>query len=156
MGRSRDAIASKKVGKRKPKVGPALKVKSVIFVPRTPSSRLCKQLRAEEQRLAVITGYRVKVQDRGGTQLRRILCRKNPYREIPCGRQSCMVCKNGKGGQCRRRNITYQTSCDNCKANNLQAGIENTPDTVAHYFGESFWSASGRSTDHISDYHQNG
>ena len=43
----------------------AFKVKSVIFVPRTPSSRLCKQLRAEEQRLAVITGYRAKVQERG-------------------------------------------------------------------------------------------
>ena len=98
------------------------------------------------------TGYRVKVQERGGTQLRRILVKKNPFPEIPCGREFCMMCKNGKGGQCRRRNISYKTTCDNCKANNLQAGVENTPETVAHYIGESFRSGAERSANHISDY----
>ena len=149
---NRDQKVHKKIGKRKSKTGPATKIKSVIFVPRTPSSRLYKQLRAEELRLAEITGYRVKVQERVGTQLRRILVKKNPLPEIPCGHESCMMCKNGKGGQCRRRNISYKTTCDNCKANNLQAGVENTPETVAHYIGESFRSGAERSANHISDY----
>ena len=60
----------------------ALKVKSVIFVPRTPSSKLCKLLRAEEQRLAFITGYcfsdqdvqRIADDDFSYCQLRPLLC----------------------------------------------------------------------------------
>ena len=84
---------TKKVKKEKSKTSPSLKVKSVVFVPRTPSSKLAKLLRAEEQRLAVTTGYRVKIQERSGTQLRRILCSKSPLPTIPCGRDSCLMCK---------------------------------------------------------------
>ena len=73
---------TKKVKKNKMKNSLALKVKSVIFVPRTPSSKLCKLLRAEEQRLAFITGYcfsdqdvqRIADDDFSYCQLRPLLC----------------------------------------------------------------------------------
>ena len=67
----------------------ALKVKSVVFVPKTQSSKLVKLLRSEEQRLAITTGYRVKIQERSGVQLRSILVKKNPVPTIVCGRDSC-------------------------------------------------------------------
>ena len=121
---------TKKVKKNKMKNSLALKVKSVIFVPRTPSSKLCKLLRAEEQRLAVTTGYRVKIQERNGIQLRRILC-KRPIPPIFCGRDSCMICKPGGAGDCRRRNILYINTCDNCKASNAAAGVESTAANTA-------------------------
>ena len=51
------------------------KVKSVMFVAHSPSSKLVKLLRKEEHNLSVITGYRVKYQERSGDRLRRILCK---------------------------------------------------------------------------------
>ena len=142
----------KKVKKDKSKTSPSLKVKSVVFVPRTPSSKLAKLLRAEEQRLAVTTGYRVKIQERSGTQLRRILCSKSPLPTIPCGRDSCLMCKVDGSGDCRRRNILYHNSCDNCSADNAAKGVESTAANTAAYWGESFRSASERSLEHLQDY----
>ena len=125
----------------------ALKVKSVIFVPRTPSSTLCKLLRAEEQRLAHATGYRVKIQERNGKQVRRILC-KRPIPPMFCGRDSCMICKPGGSGDCQRRNILYLNTCDNCRAANAAAGVKSNAANTAGYFGESFRSGSERSAEH--------
>ena len=112
------------------------KVKSVLFVPRSTGSKLCKMLRAEEQKLTEITGYRIKVVERSGDQIRRILCKKDPFEGAPCGRETCMVCKPEGKGNCRRRNITYQTTCDNCEKRNQEAGVENTADNVSKYVGE--------------------
>ena len=127
------------------------KVKSVLFVPRSTGSKLCKMLRAEEQKLTEITGYRIKVVERSGDQIRRILCKKDPFEGAPCGRETCMVCKPEGKGNCRRRNITYQTTCDNCEKRNQEAGVENTADNVSKYVGESNRSAAERSKEHLSD-----
>ena len=108
-------------------------------------------LREEEKKLSGITGYRVKIQEINGTQIRRILCRKNPFQGIPCQRPTCMVCKEGGKGDCRRRSITYQTTCDTCKARNAAAGVENTPENVGSYWGESYRSAAERSAEHLHD-----
>ena len=130
----------------------SFKVKSVVFVPRTQSSKLVKLLRSEEQRLAVTTGYRVKIQERSGVQLRRILVKKNPVPSIECGRENCLVCKENGSGDCRRRNILYKNSCDNCRAANAAAGIESTDENTAAYWGESFRSPGERSGEHLQDY----
>ena len=39
-----------------------------------------------------------------------------------------MVCKEHGKGDCRRRSVTYQTTCDTCRARNAAAGVENTPE----------------------------
>ena len=109
-------------------------------------------LRAEEQKLTEITGYRIKVVERSGDQIRRILCKKDPFEGAPCGRETCMVCKPEGKGNCRRRNITYQTTCDNCEKRNQEAGVENTADNVSKYVGESNRSAAERSKEHLSDF----
>ena len=120
-------------------------------MPRSTGSKLCKMLRAEEQKLTEITGYRIKVVERSGDQIRRILCKKDPFEGAPCGRETCMVCKPEGKGNCRRRNITYQTTCDNCEKRNQEAGVENTADNVSKYVGESNRSAAERSKEHLSD-----
>ena len=85
----------------------APQVKAVLFVPRSNDSLLCKRLRAEESKLADITGWRCKIVEKSGDQLRRILCQKNPF-IMPCNRKdTCMVCW-GKGSKERRQCGTVQ------------------------------------------------
>ena len=92
-----------------------LEVKSVMFVPHTPGSKLANRLRKEERRVSSITGYRVKIVERTGTQLWRMFCKKNPFSGLPCGREKCLTCKDEKNsGTCRKRNITYIMTCDTC------------------------------------------
>ena len=151
-----------------------LKIKSVIFVPRTGSTALCKRLRAEEQNLSRITGYGVKVQERSGTQLRKILCNgKTAWNDVQCQRPWCMVCQGsqggqgGKGGQCRRRNQTYFTICNFCeqKKKDAEAGVKTQDDTKEHseakedikmtvwrYGGETGRSLAERSRDHYQGF----
>ena len=68
-----------------------------------------------------------------------------------CGRDSCMICKPGGSGDCRRRNILYLNTCDNCRAANAAAGVESTAANTAGYLGESFRSGSERSAEHLQD-----
>ena len=61
------------------------KIKSVLFVPRTERGELFNRLWEEKS----------------GTQLCRILCKRNPWVGQDCGDSEA------GGGDCRRRNITY-------------------------------------------------
>ena len=92
------------------------KIKAVLFVPRSEKGELLSRLKEEEAKLADITGYRVKLVKSSGTQLSRILCQRNPWAGQDCGRPDCLVCGESEvgGGDCRRRNITYVTTCINC------------------------------------------
>ena len=47
--------------------------------------------------------------------------------------------------------MTYQTTCDTCRARNAAAGVENTPENVGSYWGESYRSAAERSAEHLHD-----
>ena len=116
---------SKKSNNKKTENNNYLEVKSVVFVPHTPGSELAKRLRNEESRVSSITGYRVKIVERTGTQLRRILCKKNPFAGVSCGREKCLVCRNEKtAGTCRKRNITYMMACTTCKK--MEAKVSET------------------------------
>ena len=66
---------------------PVPRIKSVLFVLRTEKAELLKQLRSEEAKLSEFTGYRVKLVERSGIQLRRILCRTNPFAGQHCSRE---------------------------------------------------------------------
>ena len=134
-----------------------LEVKSVLFVPHTPGSELAKRLRKEEERVSKVAGYRVKIVERTGTQLRRILCKKNPFTGLPCGRERCLSCRNEKtAGQCRRRNITYMMTCDTCnreerKEEVTDAGVVGAQETAA-YVGETYRSSYERGREHLASY----
>ena len=127
------------------------KIKSVLFVPRTERGELLRRLREEETKLADITGYRVKLVERSGTQLSRILCQKNPWAGQDCGRADCLVCGDSEvgGGDCRRRNITYVTTCVSCIQKLKEDKTAREP---ARYVGESCRSAYERGKEHLEGY----
>ena len=63
-----------------------------------------------------------------------------------------MVCnQEGGGGDCRRRNVTYVTSCDICRQRNKEDGIEDDNENVARYFGKTALSSFERSLNHGND-----
>ena len=142
------------------------KIKSVLFVARTGSTELCRRLRAEEQNLSRMTGYAVKIQERSGNQIRKILCNgKSAWSEVKCLRPWCMVCLGGQG-QCRRRNQTYISICNVCeeRKNAAEAGVKEDDDTkednevnqdnlvVWRYGGETSRSLAERSRDHYQGF----
>ena len=110
------------------------KIKAVLFVPRTERGELLSRLKEEEAKLTDITGYRVKLVESSGTQLSRILCKRNPWAGQDCGRPDCLVCGEGEagGGDCRRRNITYVKTCINCVKIRKE---DNTAKEPARYIG---------------------
>ena len=74
--------------------------------------------------------------------MRREFCRSNPWAGDPCQRNDCLVCAQEGGGDCRKRNILYKTTCVQCKGT----------DKEASYIGESARSGYERGRDHQEDY----
>ena len=88
---SRSAENAKKPNKNKDKN----KVKPttcVLFVEQTARGEYAKSLRAAEPAMAELTGFRVKVVERGGTTLRQLLVKSNPWAGGKCGREKCVPC----------------------------------------------------------------
>ena len=122
-----------------------LETKSLLFVPRTKGGELAKRLRTEEDTLAKITGYRVKIVERGGTMVKRVVHKSNLWSGKDCDREDCPICsqEGDLGDQdCLKRNILYQTSCLECRKKGKDVS----------YYGESSRSAYERSKEHFSDY----
>ena len=139
---------------------------TVIFCPFTPGSELAKRWRAIEAKDAETRGWRYKVVEQGGRQVRSIVCR-NPWAG-PCNDPQCMICSTGGSGNCRKPGCTYQVQCIACK--------ERGPDAVPHeeeqgggrrgegevgkpcvslYHGESGYSGFVRGLDHQRDQQTN-
>ena len=72
-------ILDKVEEERKQHDDPKSEVKSVIFVPQTKHSELAKKLRECENELVKVTGYKIKIVERCGTSLTRILTKSNPW-----------------------------------------------------------------------------
>ena len=117
---------------------------TVIFVSRTPGGELVNRLRQAEAELSGLLGDRIKFVERAGTMLKNIFHKSNPQAGQDCGRLTCLVHSHGEsgGGDCKRRNITYKTSCIKC----LEEGKEAT------YYGESSRTAFERGLEHAGDF----
>ena len=117
---------------------------TVLFVPRTPGGELASRLRKAEEELSVITGDKIKIVEKTGVMMKRILHRSNPWAGDLCGRVDCLVCMHGGegGGDCRRRNITYRTSCRACHSQGKDRS----------YYGESSRTAFERGKEHLSGF----
>ena len=67
-----------------------------------------------------MTGYKLKIVEKGGTKLVDMLHKSNPRAGQDCGRKGCLLCEtkkyeNKKNGQdCRKRNCVYKTYCITC------------------------------------------
>ena len=68
-----------------------------------------------------LTGYKIKIVEKGGTKLVDILHKPNPWAGQDCGREGCLLCKSRKEEgrkdkqDCRKRNLVYKTTCQTCK-----------------------------------------
>ena len=138
-----------KAGKGKmPAANNKLKNKSpvtVLFVPRTPGGKLATLIKQAEQEISEITGNKIKIVEKAGKMLKRIIHKSNPWAAEDCYRDECLVCTNGgdeNNGDCRVRNILYQTTCLPCKATG----------TEAVYWGESSRTAYERGKEHLGDF----
>ena len=58
---------------------PEPKTVTVLFVDQTVGGVLAKRLQMAEDRLAKVTGYRVRITETSGSQLRRVLQNTNPW-----------------------------------------------------------------------------
>ena len=135
---------------------------TVIFCPYTPGSELAKKWRMIEERGAESRGWRYKVVEQGGRQMRSIVCR-NPW-SGPCDDPQCMVCATGGSGNCRIPGCTYKVQCMRCKergpdvvpADEEQGGgrpgqgVVGKP-CISLYHGESGYGGFVRGLDHGRD-----
>ena len=140
---------------QKPKKKPDPPSITVLFVDQTPGGELAKKLQKIEDRLSLITGYRVRVTETAGSQLCRILPNTNPWKGLDCMRADCYPCSQGgeKLQDCKKRNIVYESSCLECnpeeenksRKSNKLSGCEGI------YVGESGRSLYERAGVHLAD-----
>ena len=67
------------------------KIKGVMFVPYTRHSELALRMRESEEKMQDLTGYRIKIVERGGTKLMDILHKANPWAGSDCRRRGCLM-----------------------------------------------------------------
>lgn len=87
---------------------------SVIFVPATPNSTIKKSYEAVMKE----TTFKMKIVEKSGTQLKRILQVSNPFRKEQCNDvEKCFICKSGDKKNCRKNEIKYHINCEDdiCK-----------------------------------------
>ena len=84
---------------------------TVIFVPSTRGSTLLKSLKEDEDKMAELTGFRVKYQEDGGSILANSFS-KDLSSGQHCGREECPPCEKPEGRvNCKARNIIYESKC---------------------------------------------
>ena len=108
-----------------------IEYKTVIFIQHTYESSLAKRIREKLEKLEEAGGnIKIKIVERAGDKIVDLLHRSNPWDNIDCMRNDCLLCstagEKGRKGVCRRRNIVYETFCMNCG----EVGEEDRGDTV--------------------------
>ena len=89
---------------------------AVIFVPATPNSQLQKEYKKEIKR----QGFQIKVVEKTGVAIKRLLQKSDPFKPRQCEREDCPVCTTGGKGPCNRESVTYEIKCTGC--NNVYVG----------------------------------
>ena len=126
------------------KTGVEIEVSTVLFVERTWHGELAKRMRQAEAEISGLTGDKLKVVEKSGTALKDLLHKTNPWAGQDCGRQDCLICTKGgeDSGDCKKRNLTYQTFCLPCKLQGKNS----------RYIGESSRTGHERGLEHWTDY----
>ena len=115
---------------------------AVLFVPRTPEGELATRLREAERELQKFCKSKIRIVEETGDTAKSLVHKANQWAGEDCLREDCLICRSGEHqGDCRRRNIVYQTSCNECK--------EKGRDTL--YLGESARTGYERGVEHLRD-----
>ena len=84
---------------------------TVFFISSTKGGLLVGKLREEEDKMAALTGFRIKFQEAGGSKLVDSF-EKDLGKGKHCERKPCPPCDSSdKRQNCRRRNLVYESSC---------------------------------------------
>ena len=135
---------------------------TVIFCPYTPNGELAKRWREIEARGAETRGWRFKVVEQAGRQVRSLLCR-NPWAG-QCEDPKCFIHTTGGKGNCSRPGCTYKVQCLACEQQGPDTvpadeeqdgsrpgqGVVGVP-CLALYHGQSGYSGKTRGLDHEQD-----
>ena len=116
--------------------------KSILFVPPTPGSGLLKELKSREEELNKNNRERIKIVEKGGRKIEKILTKKNPFKEEKCQEKWCPLCKGDFGEfdiSCKTNNTGYRWVCKTCEKSNKTKAYE----------GETSRSIRIRSIEHI-------
>ena len=90
QGKKRAGVRRGKVTKPRGR-GNKVPTKAVMFVPFTKGSQLAKQMRENEQMMEQMSGYRLKIVERGGIKLESILVKRNPWEGECCERENVPI-----------------------------------------------------------------
>ena len=91
-----------------------------MFIPYTAHSELAVRMRENKVKMEKVTGYRLKIVEKGGTKLIDLLHKVNPWAGQDCSRDRCLLCTSKKREDksntqdCKRRNCLYETYCWTC------------------------------------------
>ena len=85
------------------------------------------------------TGLKIKVVERAGLRVKKMLQTNDPFREKLCSSDGCMVCGTTGEGNCRKNGVVYQKQCKGDCGGDL-------------YHGETHTNGYTRGLQHQSDY----
>ena len=111
------------------------KYESVMFVEATPKS----ELKGKVERLIKKYKLKIKVVERVGTTVKRVLQRSNPFPRGHCERNDCEICRRGCGVDCRMRGCVYEIICKEEGCGRM-------------YRGQTGRSAYTRTGEHVADW----
>ena len=124
------------------------KYEAVMFVPATPGSEL--QLKLQET--VNKTSIKMKIVERAGKKIVRMLQRNDPFKTKRCPRPGrCLVCSGSKPGGCRDNGVTYRINCeDDCEfeytgqtnQNGYTRGERHMQEYRQHYEKSALWKHS--------------
>ena len=103
---------------------------AVIFVPATPNSKLQRRYQKDIKR----QGLKIKVVEKAGVAIKKLLQRSDPFKSRKCERGDCPVCREDGKGPCDRQSVIYDIKCAEC--NDI-------------YIGETSRSAYSRGKEHM-------
>ena len=58
-------------------------------------------------------GFKIKVVEKAGIAIKRLLQKSDPFKPRQCEREDCPVCKTDGKGLCNRESVTYEKKCNN-------------------------------------------
>ena len=113
--------------------------KRVMFVEATPNGQLAKAYRKALKKASL----KIRVVERAGKSMKKMLTKSDPFREGKCSQNKCKMCKLDSNTNCKGRGVVYQIKCQGCTESSISDGL---------YVGETARSIGERVNEHLAKY----
>ena len=107
---------------------------------------LNEQLAKTCRRALKKAGLKIRIVERAGKSIKRILAKSDPFRKTVCDQDKCKVCKLDSKANCKGRCVVYQMKCQGCNGKRTNDGL---------YVGETARSVEERIGEHLTKYEVN-